>query len=136
MSRGTCFAPAAFASPPLCSDSHFSRHSLALGIAFRTNGPLTCTEPAAAGERVTRLPSGRRGRAKGHCISTRKSNRGGSELEIPLSSPESATNNFLIATFCHSLEPQSPLPRTGHRSFTDHESRFHSLPLAGALGIV
>jgi len=122
MSRGTCFAPAALTSPPLCGDSRFTSHSLALRIASRTNGPLT-----------TRLPRGRRGRAKGHCIS----NRGGSELEIPLSPPESATNKFLIATFCHSLDPQSPLLRTGHRSLvTDHESRFPSLPLARALGIV
>jgi hypothetical protein len=137
MSRGTCFAPAAFASPRLCSDSHFTRHSLALRIAFRTNGPLTCTEPAAAGERVTRLPRARRRRAKGHCISNRQSNRGASKLESTLSPAESSAKKFLTVTFCHSLKPQSPLLRTRHRApSTDHESRFPSLPLASALGIV
>ena len=37
-----------------------SSHSFTLRTALRTNGPLACTEPAAAGERVTR-----------HCISNR-----------------------------------------------------------------
>jgi hypothetical protein len=109
MIRGTCFAPAALASPYLCGNSHFTSHSLALRIVFRTNGPLTCTEPAAAGERVTR-----------HRIS----NRGGSELEIPLSPSESAINKFLIAT---NRRPTS--------LFTRHFPR-PSLPLARALGIV
>ena len=76
-------------SPRLRASVANDGHSLALRIAFWTNGPLACTEPAAAGERVTRLPA-----VAGYRISNRQSCR----LETRINPCASMATPFLIVT--------------------------------------
>jgi hypothetical protein len=75
----------------------FSSHSFTLRGPAAHEGSLACTEPAAAGERVTRLP-------RGHSRRTTKriSNRHPCRLEMPVTLTKHSTDTLSNR---HSIQP-------------------------------